>query len=364
MFSNLPGWRTKRKIVVFESDDWGSIRMPSLKAYRHLKAEGVSVDRGDNFRFNTLDTLASVTDFEELFGTLNSSKDSLGNSPAFTAMSLSANPDFDKIRLDNFTNYHYKTIWETLHDYDQQDAIPLWKEGFEQRLFVPEFHGREHLNVRLWLKALQEGDNKTVEAFNFGCWGFKSEFSEVSYQAAFHVGTIKDLSLHQEIITDGIRLFESIHHRKPNFFVPPNGAISQVAIEAAVKSGISYISSPKILNEPTINGKRQKRFRYLGKIGMNGQIFMTRNCFFEPSYLGKGYQLEDCLGHIDAAFKCYKPAVISTHRVNYIGGLNEKNRKEGNVALKSLLKQMLARWPDIEFMTSTQLGQLIRNDKK
>lgn len=29
-FSNLPGWRTNRKIVVIESDDWGSIRMPSL----------------------------------------------------------------------------------------------------------------------------------------------------------------------------------------------------------------------------------------------------------------------------------------------------------------------------------------------
>ena len=30
--SNLPGWRTSRKIVVIESDDWGTIRMPSNKA--------------------------------------------------------------------------------------------------------------------------------------------------------------------------------------------------------------------------------------------------------------------------------------------------------------------------------------------
>jgi hypothetical protein len=27
---NLPGWRTNRKIIVFESDDWGSIRMPHM----------------------------------------------------------------------------------------------------------------------------------------------------------------------------------------------------------------------------------------------------------------------------------------------------------------------------------------------
>jgi len=27
--ANIPGWRTDRKIVVIESDDWGAIRMPS-----------------------------------------------------------------------------------------------------------------------------------------------------------------------------------------------------------------------------------------------------------------------------------------------------------------------------------------------
>jgi len=30
---NIPGWRTNRKIVVIESDDWGSVRMPSREVY-------------------------------------------------------------------------------------------------------------------------------------------------------------------------------------------------------------------------------------------------------------------------------------------------------------------------------------------
>ena len=41
---NIPGWRTKRKIVVIESDDWGSIRMPSRDIYEKLLAEGYRVD--------------------------------------------------------------------------------------------------------------------------------------------------------------------------------------------------------------------------------------------------------------------------------------------------------------------------------
>mgnify|MGYP000999890125 CR=1 FL=1 len=33
---NIPGWRTNRKIVVIESDDWGSVRMRSREVYDRL----------------------------------------------------------------------------------------------------------------------------------------------------------------------------------------------------------------------------------------------------------------------------------------------------------------------------------------
>ena len=33
---NIPGWRTKRKLVVIESDDWGAIRMPSKEIYNQF----------------------------------------------------------------------------------------------------------------------------------------------------------------------------------------------------------------------------------------------------------------------------------------------------------------------------------------
>jgi hypothetical protein len=85
--SNLPGWRTKRKIVVIESDDWGSIRMPSLGVYNTLKKKGLNIDFGDGLRYNTLDTLANSKDFEVLFNTLNSFKDINGRHPVITAMS-------------------------------------------------------------------------------------------------------------------------------------------------------------------------------------------------------------------------------------------------------------------------------------
>lgn len=36
-WANLPGWHTRRKIVVIESDDWGSIRMPEFENIRSIR---------------------------------------------------------------------------------------------------------------------------------------------------------------------------------------------------------------------------------------------------------------------------------------------------------------------------------------
>jgi hypothetical protein len=78
--SNIPGWITKRKIVVIESDDWGSIRMPSLNVYNTLLKRGLNLDGGDSERYNTKDNLASKCDLEGLFDVLLSVKDREGNS--------------------------------------------------------------------------------------------------------------------------------------------------------------------------------------------------------------------------------------------------------------------------------------------
>jgi len=54
-----------------------------------------------------------------------------------------------------------------------------------------------------------------------------------------------------------------------------------------------------------------------------------------------------------------KPAVISSHRINYVGFLHEKNRDKTLNYLRQILKTALNKWSDLEFMHSDQLGRLI-----
>jgi hypothetical protein len=360
--SNIPGWRTKRKIVVIESDDWGSIRMPSLAAFERLEKNGVPLSYGDSLRYNRNDTLANEDDLMALFETLLKIKDKNGNPAVFTPISLVANPDFEKIREHNFEQYFYEPFTSTLEKYYGNNTIlDLWKEGINKQIFVPQFHGREHLNVAVWMRALQKKDTQTHLAFNEGCWGFKNknEFN-VMYQAAFDLEKPEDLLGQHQIISEGLQLFETLFGYKASYFVPPNGPFNNELEKTAAENGIQFMSCSKIQNEAIGNGKIRKRVHYLGQINKNNQQYITRNCSFEPSQEGKDW-VQSCLNDIEIAFRWNKPALISTHRVNYIGALNEKNRKKGLLQLESLLLKAIIKWPDLEFMTSKELGLTIIN---
>ena len=67
---------------------------------------------------------------------------------------------------------------------------------------------------------------------------------------------------------------------------------------------------------------------------------------------------------IDLAFFWKKPAIISSHRLNFIGSMQSKNRGNNLILLDELLKKILKKYPEVEFMTSDLLGDLILNDKK
>ena len=61
--SNTIGWSTKRRLVILESDDWGSIRTRSKADYDSMLAKKIAVDRSN---FTRYDSLESNDDLERL----------------------------------------------------------------------------------------------------------------------------------------------------------------------------------------------------------------------------------------------------------------------------------------------------------
>jgi hypothetical protein len=67
---------------------------------------------------------------------------------------------------------------------------------------------------------------------------------------------------------------------------------------------------------------------------------------------------------IETAFRWNKPAIISSHRVNYCGHIDPNNREIGLSALKNLLDQIVNKWPDVEFMAADELLENLENIRK
>jgi len=360
---NIPGWSTQRRIVVFESDDWGSIRMPSEQTRKEIISLGFPIQQQS---FNMLDALESNDDLMELFNVLRKHKDSTGRHPVFTAVSIVANPDFEIIKESNFQQYYYEPFTETLKHYPNHDrVIELYKQGISERLFVPIFHGREHLNVQRWLKALQSGNKAVRTTFEHKVTaihiGPNNEFMG-DFQAAFDLDNPIDLPYMAATLSEGLKLFENLWGYKSEYFVPTNGPFNNSLEQALADKGVKYILSERLQNEPLGYGKFKKNIHYLGMKNKLNQTYLTRNAAFEPAIKESKLSqdsIEKCVKSIERAFRWGKPAIISTHRLNYIGYIEKDNRNKNLKLLDSLLSQIITKWPEVEFMTSVELGGLI-----
>jgi hypothetical protein len=65
------------------------------------------------------------------------------------------------------------------------------------------------------------------------------------------------------------------------------------------------------------------------------------------------------LKRIEKAFQKNHPAIVESHRINFITTLQEKNRTTNLALLGELLTKVLEKWPDVEFVTTEKLGEII-----
>jgi hypothetical protein len=360
--TNLIGNGINRKIVVIESDDWGTIRMSSKKALQSLNDLGYSVDKCP---YNSNDSIESNEDLEALLNVLIAVKGFDGKPALLTANNIIANPDFDKIRASGFKEYFYEPFTETLKKYPSHDkVIDLYRQGISNDLIRPQFHGREHLNVKRWLTALQANSKPELDAFDLGVFsprissqtGYKNE-----YMDALDFDDINELNFQKKALLEGLDLFETIWGFKSESFIAPCYIWHRDLEPILAQKGVKFIQGLINQLEPLegFEKKCKKRYHYQGQQNKIGQRYLIRNVFFEPTTNPNFDWESDAMRRIAWAFKFKKPAIISSHRLNYIGGINQQNREINLRRLGNLLNRIKKQWPEVEFKSSDQLGRIL-----
>ena len=364
-FVNLFGWKTNRKIVVFESDDWGSIRTPSAEVNKLLKGYGYNIDKCHYMKY---DSLESEDDIELLFDILGSIKTNKGQNPVITANCLVANPDFKKIEESNFNYYIYEKVSNTFSSYpNHKKVLNYWNEGVKKNIFKLQLHGREHLNISRWMRELQNNDNESHLMFKLKTFGISTHISKrkrSSFLAAFDGGGKELIFNRTQIVNDAFNIFKELLGYSPTSFIAPNYVWDE-SIENSLKTnGVKFIQSQRTQLKSSEYGlKRTLKKHYLGQTNKFGQIYLMRNCEYEPSSNQNIDWLDKCLHDIKVAFSWNKPAIICTHRVNFMGFIDKRNRDNTLRQFKNLLESIILKWPDVEFLSSDELGNLILNGK-
>jgi|WetSurMetagenome_2_1015567.scaffolds.fasta_scaffold00011_17 hypothetical protein len=351
---NIPGWRTNRKIVVIECDDWGGIRMPSKEVFDHLLKEGVPVSSN---RYNRFDTIEEKDDLELLFEVLNSVKDSNSRNAVMTPVTIVANPDFRKIKESGFTEYHFEKFTDTYINYGRGDSLlKLWKEGLSLGIFIPGLHGRDHIAVQFWLRKLREGNKNLLKAFDnqvvsVEIPGLHPSIRE--FRPEFYFDNDDQLPFLKNSISGGAAIFRDIFDYTPQTFVPGNSIFHPSLEEPVSGAGIKFLNVGHFNPVPGKNGEIHKKRYITGHNNGKGLTYYIRNCAFEPcdiAYKGTGLTLTQ----VAAAFRWHKPAFISTHRVNFTGGISKLNRDKGLTELIKLLSEIVSEWPDVEFLSADE----------
>lgn len=361
---NIIGWKTKRKIVAIAVDDYGNVRLASKNARENLDKAGFKAKN----RFDQFDTLENADDLSMLYEVLTSVKDKHGKPAVFTALALPVNINFERMEDTGYEKYIYEPLPETLAKLngDYETVWSLWQEGMDKNIFVPQFHGREHLNLKLFEHNLGIKDPETILCLqNRSYTGIHhNPFKNIKVTGAFSLEDISEVETHKDIVKDGLNQFEKVFGFRSITFNAPGDRESSELHPTLKHSGVEFIEAPLIKKEHLGQGRYKTIFNYTGKKNKHKQIFMVRNCVFEPTHNNNFNWVEYCLKQVETAFFWNRPAVISSHRVNFCGHIDPENRKQGLEALKQLLQQIVQKWPEVEFMSTPKLAKLISLDNE
>jgi len=352
------GYQTDKKQILLLSDDWGSVRIKSTQDQEALVKKGLII----NNRFDQYDSLETNEDLELLFEVLTKYKDHNGNHPCITAVTNVANPDFKKIKESDFQEYHYETIASTYLRYPDSDRVlNLTHEGIQNKIFIPQSHGREHVQVNWWMEELQNKDS-------FASKFFENEFFFMNQKylcspkrnrdlaAAFDLINLGDLNSHKNIVVSALDIFYDLYKYKSKIFTPPALFYNPQIEEIIKREGIDWIDVGRLFKVPQTDGTEKWQFNYLGRKKKSGLKVLVRNAMFESNISQSESAVDRCLYDIEQAFKLRQPAIISNHRACFTGRIDDNNRRKGLFELDLLFSRIVKKWPDVEFISINELN--------
>jgi hypothetical protein len=325
------------RAVVLESDDWGLCAWSAdEQAFRVLSdTPAFRSPAGRRYGGSTLESAADVRGLAE---TLLEFRGADGYPPVWQANTVMASPDYVRLAPPGF----------------EVDALPLldfpkaphrwsrpglWGEvasATDAGVWWPEAHGLHHLPEQAWLTALRLGASDARRAFEQQCPVCEA------VQASGEYDRSEPVSVRARNLAGAVERFRACFGRPPASFCPPDYRWDAWLEAEAPRHGLTVLqgAAERVGAMPPAVRRVIDDLRWPRRSG--GLFRMPARVVFEPC---DGERSPERVGvtaavrRVREAWSRGRPAVLSTHRVNY-AHLKPAWSESGRAALRDLLSAL------------------------
>lgn len=354
-----PIWR-RLKAVVLESDDWGLCAW-SPDEHAHRVLTDTPAFRGPVGRIYGRSTLESAGDVQRLVQTLLEFRGQDGFPPVWQANTVMAAPDYARLEPPLFQVGSMPVL--TLPEFPPRWQRPgLWNEvqsACESGVWWPELHGFHHLPEQAWLTALRRNQADARRAFEQ-----QSPVCE-AVEACGEFDAPEPEELKRTNLRRAIETFTRMFGRAPASFCAPDYRWDDRFEAEAEKLGVTLWQGRSERARRSFPVVRRLLRRLAWQASNGERFYMPPRIAFEPrggcggpgGQGDAGARLGAPAAHTRAraAWSAGRPAVVSTHRLNY-AHLDAAWSEAGRGALRDLLQRLMG--DGAIFLTDAEVRQI------
>jgi hypothetical protein len=337
------------RAVVLESDDWGFCAwVPDEPAYRALaNTPAFRTPAGRVYGRSTLESAADVTKLADVLLSVHGGD---GLPPVLQANTVMAAPDFGRVvapyppgplplvaHPDKPNRWRRPGLWQAV---ERAVAAGVW---------WPELHGLHHVPEHAWLGALRRGDADATQALMYQVTVCEAVEASGEY-ARSEPGETRMRNL-----AHAVELFQSGFGRAPLSLCPPDYRWDEALEHEAERLGIAILQGKAEQMRPLLRVRRKLLPAKWPHVRGN-RFYTPPRIAFEPRGEKDGpLGPTATYARVIEEWEKGRPAVISTHRVNY-AHLEEAWSAQGRAALADLLNRLVA--DRAVFLTDAELRDL------
>jgi hypothetical protein len=314
----------RRPVLIIESDDWGA---------------------GGGRQAEALGEIAEL---------LESFADRDGHHPVMTLGIVLATADGGKTLASG--SYARQVISPGTH----AALLEVIRSGVDSGVFSVQLHGMEHF----WPPAIMTAcrtDNAVADWLRDAPAARTEDLPAPLQSRWVDASSLPALPLAADAIRQAVReetgIFRELFGRLPAVAVPPTFIWNAGVEHAWAACGVGAIITPGARYESRdANGRPAGRgdLLYNGQSGDGNVIYLVRDVYFEPAF---GHTADRALAALEDRTELGRPALFETHRFNFLATDQDKNRSM--MELRRLLQLALERFPDVAFLSSGELADIL-----